>query len=222
MVYLLKNNMEKEIIKLYTEEKETLRFIADKFNTNHHKIKRILLKNWIEINTKDRKKRILTEEHKAKIKRVWQNNKWKISKLKWRKTSEEIRRKNMIWHFKRNLNLNDFNKYDNLEKLLFLNKVISRHRKHFNDDEKYLAYLDKFFYNDLFNKLYIQWIYSWRCKWKMPSLEHILPISRWWTFDLDNLTFTTWFENRAKAEMTLEEWNSFKKQTWTQSNLFYL
>jgi hypothetical protein len=37
--------MEKKIIQLYTEEKETLRFIADKFNTNHHKIKRMLLKN---------------------------------------------------------------------------------------------------------------------------------------------------------------------------------
>jgi hypothetical protein len=144
------------------------------------------------------------------------------SKLKWILTTEQQRRKNMIWHFKRDLKLDDFNKYDNLEKLLFLNKVISRHRKEFNDDKKYIAYLDKFFYNDMFNKIYQEWINSWKCKWRMPSLEHLLPISRWWTFDLDNLTFTTWFENRAKAEMTLAEWNSFKKETWTQSNLFYL
>ena len=128
----------------------------------------------------------------------------------------------MIWHLKRDMTLNDIKKYDDIDKLIFLNNVIWRHRKHFIEDKKYIAYLDKFFHNDLFNKLYIQWIDSWKCKWRIPSLEHILPISKWWTFDLDNLTFTTWFENRAKAEMTLEEWNSFKKETWTQSNLFYL
>jgi hypothetical protein len=34
--------------------------------------------------------------------------------------------------------------------------------------------------------------------------------------------FTTWFENRAKAEMTLDEWYMFKVDTGTESNLFYL
>jgi len=210
--------MEKEVIKLYIKDKETLRWIADKLWTNHHKVKRILLKNWIELNSKNRKKRTLTEEHKNKI---WEASKWRKSRL-WMKASKELRRKNMIWHLKRQITLEDIKKYDDIDKLIFLNNVIWRHRKEFNDDKKYIAYLDKFFYNNLFNKLYIQRIDSWKCKWRMPSLEHILPISRWWTFDLDNLTFTTWFENRAKAEMTLEEWNSFKKETWTQSNLFYL
>lgn len=214
--------MEKEIIKLYTVDKETLRWIAKILNTNHHTVKRILLKNGVEINNKNRKKRVLTEEHKEKIRRVWQNNKWKQSKMKWKKVSEILRRKNMIWHLRRGISLKDIEKYTDIEKLLFLNNVIWRHRKHFMEDQKYIAYLDKFFFDDLFNKIYIQWKDNWKCKWKMPSLEHILPTSRWWTFDLDNLTFTTWFENRAKAEMTLEEWNSFKKETWTQSNLFYL
>ena len=190
--------MENDVIKLYTKEKETLRFIADKFNTNHHKIKRILLKNWIEINNKDRKKRTFTEEHKKKI---WYKSKWRQTML-WKKTTEETRRKNMIWHLKRDISLLDIKKYDDINKLIFLNNVIWRHRKHFMEDKKYIAYLDKFFFDDLFNNLYIQWKDSWKCKWRMPSLEHILPISRWGTFDLDNLTFTTWFENRAKAEMT--------------------
>jgi hypothetical protein len=73
--------MEKNIIKLYTIDKETLRWIARILNTNHHTVKRVLLRNWIEINNKNRKKRVLTEEHKEKIRRVWQNNKWRVSKL---------------------------------------------------------------------------------------------------------------------------------------------
>jgi len=39
-------------------------------------------------------------------------------------------------------------------------------------------------------------------------------------YSLDNLRFITWFENRAKAEMNLQEWNKFKKTTNTKSDLF--
>jgi len=48
-----------EIINLYCDEKYTLRAIAKKFNTNHHKIKNILLKNNIKIDNKNRKKRTM-------------------------------------------------------------------------------------------------------------------------------------------------------------------
>ena len=206
---------DKLIEKLYTIDKETLRWIARILKTNHHTVKRVLLRNWIEINNKNRKKRVLTEEHKEKIRRVWQNNKWTIC-------TEEINRKNMVWHMRRNITIQDLEQYTDIIKLKFLNKVISRHWKYFKERDKYLQYLAKFYSNYTFNIIYNEWIKSWMCQWRMPSLEHILPTSRWGTFDLDNLTFITRFENRAKANMTLEEWNSFKKETWTKSNLFYL
>ena len=38
--------------------------------------------------------------------------------------------------------------------------------------------------------------------------------------DLDNIQFLTWFENRAKAEMSQQEWDIFKKKTNTKSDLF--
>ena len=207
-----------EIVRLYEVELLSLRAIWKLFWTDNHRIKRILLKEWVQLNHNNRKKYIMTNEHKRKI---WEKSKWRQTTL-WIKQSEQTRRKNMIWHLKRGLTLKDIAKYDDIEKLTFLNNVIWRHRKHFMEDKKYIAYLDKFFFNNLFNTLYKQWIDSWKCKWIIPSLEHILPISRWWTFDLDNLTFTTWFENRAKAEMTLNEWYLFKVDTGTESNLFYL
>jgi 5-methylcytosine-specific restriction endonuclease McrA len=58
-------------------------------------------------------------------------------------------------------------------------------------------------------------------KWNIPTLDHIIPLSRGGDFfDLDNIQILTWFENRAKAEMTQKEWEDFKIITSTKSDLF--
>ena len=44
---------EHKIIELYTIEKMTLRMIAKEMGTNHHRIKRILVKNGVEITQKE-------------------------------------------------------------------------------------------------------------------------------------------------------------------------
>lgn len=208
----------KELIRLYLEERLSINKLWKIYKSSNWYIRKILEDNNIEINHKNRKKYIFTVEHKRKI---WEKSKWRKTRL-WMKVSEEQRRKNMIWHLKTDVTIKDIEKYNNLDMLMFLNKVISRHKNNFNTKKDYIAYLDKFFFDDMFNKLYLNWINNWKGKRYRPSLEHLLPISRWWTFDLENLTFTTWFENRAKAEMTLQERYIFKKETWTNSNLFYL
>lgn len=44
-----------------------------------------------------------------------------------------------------------------------------------------------------------------------PSLDHIVPKSKGGSLNnIDNLQFLTWFENRAKNDLTQEEWNSIK------------
>lgn len=54
-------------VKYFTNEKMTLRMIAKEMGTNHHRIKRILVKNGVEITQKDRIRKLFTDEHKAKI-----------------------------------------------------------------------------------------------------------------------------------------------------------
>ena len=54
-----------KIIELYNSG-YTLRHISDIFKTDHHRIKRILVKNNIEITKRSTKKEY-TEEHKRKI-----------------------------------------------------------------------------------------------------------------------------------------------------------
>jgi len=47
-----------------------------------------------------------------------------------------------------------------------------------------------------------------------------MPKSRGGTNELNNLQFLTLFENLNKRDMTMEEWNNFKKETNTHSNYF--
>ena len=54
----------------------------------------------------------------------------------------------------------------------------------------------------------------------MPSLDHIQPKSRNGGWELDNLQILTWFENRAKAEMTSAEWIEFRKTNNIKCDLF--
>lgn len=53
-----------------------------------------------------------------------------------------------------------------------------------------------------------------------PSIDHIIPLSRGGTSKIDNLQILTVFENLAKRDMTMLEWNNFKYSTNTHSNYF--
>ena len=58
---------EHKIIELYTIEKMTLRMIAEEMGTNHHRIKRILVKNGVGVTQKGRTTKPFTDGHKTKI-----------------------------------------------------------------------------------------------------------------------------------------------------------
>lgn len=206
-----------QIVEMYVTQQMSLREIAVELNTNHKLIGRILVKEGIKITRRNRPI-VFTEEHRRKIsigcmgRKTWSEGK---------KMTEDHVRKNMVGKLKRsNVTLETLSKYDDIEKLKFLNNVISRHRKEFNDDSKYLMYLDKFFFNDDFNKIYNTWLSTGKNKWYMPSIDHIHPKAKGGVCDIDNITFLTWFENRAKADMTYLEWHNFKKETNMNCDLF--
>ena len=85
--------------------------------------------------------------------------------------------------------------------------------------------IDYFWSDTQFNKIYSFWKNNENNNntffdWSKPSLDHIIPISKGGKNTLDNFQFLTTFENLAKRDMTMEEWNNFKKETNTTSNYF--
>ena len=206
-----------KIKQMYVKEQMSLREIATILGTNHKLISRIIKREGIDI-TKRNKRRVFTDEHRKKISEA---TKGRVGAWFGKKMPEEVNRKNMVAKLSRpSVTLEILNKYEDFERLKFLNGVIARHRKEFQSDEKYISYLDKFYYDKTFNTLYDNWINSGKNKWYMPSIDHINPKSKGGLCDLDNIQFLTWFENRAKAEMSQQEWDIFKKKTNTKSDLF--
>lgn len=116
-------------------------------------------------------------------------------------------------------------KFDDFDKFLFIHRSITRTINLINIDlSNYKEYIEYFYYQNQFNKLYSFWKRQERLNvfydWAKPSIDHIIPKAKGGTNELNNLQFLTIFENLSKRDMTMEEWNNFKKITNTHSNYF--
>lgn len=208
-VYLIKisKDDELEIVRLYKEERYSLRRIAKIFKTNHHRVKRILEKYDIEITQNDRIMESFSEEHKRKISMTSKGRKFPN-----RVMSKESKYKNMAGHIRFNIDFEFLKRFDDIEKLSFLNKCISNRDKRWSDisDEWYKQYLLKFYNDENFNKFYLKYKET-KDKYFKPSIDHIIPKSRGGDNNLDNLRFLSWFENRCKDNMSLENGRLLRK-----------
>jgi hypothetical protein len=209
---------EDKIIKMYVNDHYTLRQLAGVFNTNHHMIKRILIKNNIKITRKNSLKKFSTE-HKRKI----SESRKKLVSSGWipynkglktieRKNGKELLLKNMQAHLKYKVSVEWLGGFDDIEKLKYLNYSISRKRDNEGfTTEIYMQFIEKFYYDIKFNLLYNEWK-STKDKWIKPSLDHIIAKSNNGNLLLENLQFISWFENRAKSNIPPDTWKEMKKK----------
>lgn len=197
---------ENKIIELYNSG-HTLRHISDIFNSNHHMIKRILIRNGIEI-TKRKTLKPYTDEHKQKVGAAL---KGRICWSKGLKMTREHNLKNMKAHLKYDVTIEWLSKFEDIEKLKYLNRSISRPRdcEGFTT-EIYIQFIERFYIDSKFNELYHKWIET-NDKWIKPSLDHIDAKCKGGSLLIDNLQFISWLENRAKVDIDQELWNRMKQ-----------
>ena len=123
------------------------------------------------------------------------------------------------------------NKYkEDFEKFLLIHKALIRTsgndaQYYKNNPKEYEKIINHFWEDNQFNCLYSFWKDNQNNKitfydWAKPSLDHIIPSSKGGTNTLDNFQFLTTFENLSKRDMTMEEWNNFKKETNTHSDFY--
>lgn len=119
---------------------------------------------------------------------------------------------------------------NNFEKFLLIHKALVRTSGnnltyYENNHEEYKKIIDYFWHDKQLEKIMDFW-YNNKNKgqtfydWAKPSLDHIIPSSKGGKNVLENFQFLTTFENLAKRDMTMEEWNNFKKDTNTTSDYF--
>lgn len=118
--------------------------------------------------------------------------------------------------------------FSNFEKFLLIHKLLMQGTRDYYATQNLQNYEQAitYFYNDTqFNAIYNFWNKQSNTDktfydWAKPSLDHIIPKSKGGTNDLNNLQFLTVFENLGKRDMTMQEWNDFKKETNTYSDYY--
>jgi hypothetical protein len=198
---------ENKIVEMYKNDRYTLRHLAEVFETNHHKIKRILLKNGVKITRRNTLKEF-SKTHRDNISKAC---KGRAGVWKGKKVSREHRLKNMKAHLKYDVSLEWLSSFEDIEKLKYLNRSLSKKRdcEGFTT-EIYKQFIEKFYEDKKFNELYTKWLET-KDKWIKPSLDHIQAKARGGTLLSDNLQFVSWLENRAKADIKQDEWERIKK-----------
>lgn len=196
------------VLNSYIAGVTSLRDVADKCDTDHHTVKRILIKNGITPIRAKRKP--FTEEHRRKIS---ESSKGRTSWIKGKKATKKMLYKNMASHLRFDVEYQWLMQFDDIEKLKTLNDCISKRADRFNvDTDWYKSYICKFYSCDRFNKIYESWVKSGKDNLKKPSIDHINPKSNGGCNSLDNLQFLTWFENRCKNNMNQVEWDQLKSK----------
>jgi hypothetical protein len=208
MIYMGKVIYEKlvinNIVELYSSGL-TIKEISKLCNICRVNISRILKNEGVNVVKKTKP---FSEEHR--------NN---ISKgLMGKKNSLGIKRtkmnnyKNMKNHLLFDVDLDWLCLFDDINKLKFLNKIVSNIRKHNKNEywetDFYKKFIEKFYYDDKFNKIYNIWLDT-KDSWKKPSIDHINCDNR--SNDLNNFQFLTWFENRCKNNIPQSKWIKMKE-----------
>lgn len=193
------------VVELYVQDGKSLRSIAKELKTNHHAIKRILDRNNIKLFK--RKKRELSNDHKKKISKSHDN---RVSYPKGYKQKKITVYRNMIAKLQYEIDERWILQFDDIEKLKYLNRsVIKATRGSKWTTLDYKKFIEVFYHDESFNFYYEKWMIT-KDPWMKPSLDHIIPISKGGTSEIENLQFLTWFANRAKVDMTNEQWEKLK------------
>jgi hypothetical protein len=151
--------------------------------------------------------RIFTVEHRRKIS---ESCKGRDTWSRGKKMTRDHNLKNMKAHLKYDVSLEWLDSFEDMEKLKYLNRSLSRRRdcEGFTA-EIYKQFIEKFYSDEKFNALFEKWQIT-KDKWIKPSLDHIKAKCKGGTLLLDNLQFVSWLENRAKVDIDQDKWESIK------------
>ena len=199
-------NIEQKILYTYTAGETSLRDVAALCETDHHRVKRVLVKNNIAIVKA--KGKPLSEDHKKKLVEA---NKGRPCWMRGKNATRCMLLKNMAAHLRFDVTFEWLDQFSDVEKLKCLNDCITNRGGRFEvTNEWYRSYILKFYHCVQFNKIYDLWVINNKEAYRKPSIDHVIPVSKGGTNALENLSFLTWLENRSKTNIYQDDWDNIK------------
>jgi len=201
------NTIEQKILDAYIPHETTLRAVARACATDHHRVKRVLQAAGVAVVRG--KRGPLTDEHKRNISVAC---KGRQSWIKGKHHAAPSLYKNMAAHLRFDVSPQWLMGFSDIERLKALNACVTRRGDRYNETSAwYMAYIERFYVDAGFNRIYTRWVNSGKCKYLQPSIDHMTPRSKGGTNAIENLRFLTWFENRCKNDMSCKEWDEMKQ-----------
>lgn len=102
----------------------------------------------------------------------------------------------------------DFEKYKFLSKMLNTCRCVDKKyidQRRIKNDKDFKNIITKIYYDPVFNSIYEHYLETGN-QWDKPSIDHIVPISKGGTWDIENIHVMTWHDNLRKSDMLWSEW----------------
>lgn len=197
--------LKQKIVSEYKPGITSLRDVASRCDVDHHQVKRALIASGVPILRAKRKP--FSMQHRLAISKACMGRKcWSLGKS----MSQDARIKNMISHIRFQVTYEWASRF-NFDVLKTLNRMITPRSKRWAiSTNEYIKIIEKFSSDDKFLRIYEAWIKSGKQYYRMPSFDHIHPISKGGGCSIENIQVMTWFENRCKNHMSQEEWSEIK------------
>lgn len=183
------------ILNEYIENKRSLTWIARQLKVDRKKVKEFLIDNDIKIV----KQPVSVETRKS------------LSKPR----PIELSYKNCINHITYpGFDEKYIRSFNDIKKFALLRSMMIHHLpQEFYTEQWLKGFMNKFYYDNKFNKYYNDWLnIENRAEYAKPSIDHIIPLSKGGTWNLDNLRIIPWCVNRAKYNFMPDEWEEIKNK----------
>jgi hypothetical protein len=213
----LTTDISKSIISEYSENTSiTLRELSSKYGIHHVTISAFLKKNGIAIRrTGARIGHPVKESTRQLFSKLHAGNTYTVGRKQTNSTKLKIIA--TMWK----VDYSALLQYPNANKVKLIIQWMNSSRNMLNFEiSTRLTFLDHFYKDESFNRIWDIWIKNGKKQEYKPSIDHKIPYTRGGTCDFANLQIITWFENRAKGNMTESEWEIFKKVNNLKCDLF--
>lgn len=196
---------ETEIIQLYVEKNWCMGKISDYFGISESAVRNCLIRHEVSFNHDEKERRPIPQSAIDKRAETKRGAKLNLS-------DEQIRSFRVRGFANRSkggfIDYDFFNQFDDFDKVKEISRMLNEQqgRDGFVLDNDFYKKFLTLFYNDNHFKYLTEEYKKTNSSLDRPSIDHIVPITKDGKWSVNNFQVISWFENRAKHTLSINEY----------------